>query len=1062
MSLSEMIKKAISPTSQKKEEGTPDASEASTVAENAESGTRKPVKAGDIKRMYGRPSSFVDKLPWYEFQTDSNTILLDDGRSVGAVLEIVPIATEGRSYRWLQDRRDKIQDALQDCFDELPTGPWIIQQYAYDDDNMEEYIRQLRAYPKDYCKDTAYTKEWLDIMEAHLRGICKEGGLFNDKEVLDAPWGGKIRRIKMVVYRRLPPKWKSYAGMTPEEELNDVISKLETSFKDAGIGIIRCDGKKFYDWMLDWFNPRPELTDGDKTRFRDIASYPDPQDIPAGDDLAESFFFGLPRSDADSQTWYFDGLPHRCIRVHKIRKVPKIGQVAGEVGATSPDGGSSGKASCMLDKMPPGTVMATTIIVTPQDEVQNHINRIQDKAKGESVDATMARKDCDIAKELMGNKEKLYRAMMCVYIRGEDLRDLRKKSNQVSTLLLTNQLSPVREEDESLGLDAYIYNLPMVYEPYMDRAYKATRPVWAQHLSNLSSVFGRHRGTNNPGQTMFNRGGEPISFDPFNGQDRKKNAHGLILGPTGAGKSATITSMSSQLMALLRPRLFIVEAGNSFGLLADYFASKGMTVNKVSLKPGSGVSLPPFADADKVLDQDEEELLGSRITSDQPTITEEMIQEQIPEKIYFKDENTYKTYSQLTPKERQEVRNKAALDVIANLLMDGESDDDDGDEQRDIMGEMEIIATLMITGGEEEEAKKLTRADRRMIRDAILNGAKKARAEGRRTMTEDVAAGFRMITENPEYPEHRQSRAFEMGESIRMFCDGFEGEVFNTDGAGWPDTDVTLVDLATFAREGYNAQLAIAYTSIMMRINNLAEKYQHSARPIVMLTDEGHIITTNPLLAPFVVKVVKMWRKLGAWWWVATQNMADFPNAAKKMLNMIEWWICLVMPQDEIEDIAKFKNISPEQKQLMLSAKKEPRKYTEGVILSENMEALFRNVPPSLFLSLAGTEKDEKTERADYMKKFGITEVEAAEYVGKMLDFYRGISPKPEDPKPTVKNANDHSSGQPRAFEVLRRLEALDARTADIEINEEMRDLLRAEVEGVAPQKHKKKQKEQA
>jgi hypothetical protein len=39
-----------------------------------------------------------------------------------------------------------------------------------------------------------------------------------------------------------------------------------------------------------------------------------------------------------------------------------------------------------------------------------------------------------------------------------------------------------------------------------------------------------------------------------------------------------------------------------------------------------------------------------------------------------------------------------------------------------------------------------------------------------------------------------------------------------------------------------------------------------------------------------------MWRKLGAWLWLFTQNLADFPDTAKKMLNMAEWWICLVMP----------------------------------------------------------------------------------------------------------------------------------------------------------------------
>jgi conjugative transfer ATPase len=967
---------------------------------------KKPLTTMDAHRLYGRPSSFVQKLPWVEFQKDSQTVLLDDGKSVGAVFDIVPIATEGRSYNWLQDRRDMIQDVLTDVFEEHPNSSWIIQQYTFDDDNMEEYIATLKAYPKHYCKDTLYTKEWLGIIERHLRGICKEGGLFEDKEVLDAPWGGKIRRVKMVVYRRLPNNWTSTLGMTPEEELNDTIQKLETSFKDVSIALVRNNGEMFYSWLLNWFNPRPELTNGDKQAFRKLAAYPDEDDMPYGDDFAESLFFSLPKSDAKKQTWEFDGLPHRCIRVHKLRRAPKIGQISGEVGSVTPDGASTGKASCMMDKMPPGTVMATTIIITPQDEVQTHINKIQDKSKGESVDATMARKDCDTAKELMGDKHMLYRAMMCVYIRGEDAKDLRRKSNQVSAMLLSNQLSPVREEDESLGLDAYIYNLPMVYEPSMDAAYKATRPVWSQHLANLSSVFGRARGTGNPGLTMYNRGGEPISFDPFNTLDRKKNAHGLILGPSGAGKSAMITTMSSQIMALLRPRLFIIEAGNSFGLLADYFMDKEITVNKVSLKPGSGVSLPPFADANKLLASKEEDLLGSRISSDADLITEQDLRLHIPDKIKIDD--VYKSYNELTDLERRQVRGKAAMDVIAEMMMYEESGDNDSDDQRDIMGEMEIIATLMITGGEEEEAKKMTRSDRRMIRDAILNGAKQAQAENRITMTADVADGFTIISKSDEYPKQRQERAFEIGESLKMFCDGFEGEIFNSEGETWPDTDVTIIDLGTFAREGYNAQLAIAYTSIMMRINNLAEKYQNDERPIVMLTDEGHIITTNPLLAPFVVKVVKMWRKLGAWWWVATQNMADFPSSAKKMLNMMEWWICLVMPQDEVEDIAKFKSLTPEQKLLMLSAKKEPKKYTEGVILSENMEVLFRNVPPSLFLSLAGTEKDEKTERAKYMKQFGISEVEAAEYVGKMIDFYRGIAEKPDEPKPRNNNSVEH------------------------------------------------------
>ncbi len=43
----------------------------------------------------------------------------------------------------------------------------------------------------------------------------------------------------------------------------------------------------------------------------------------------------------------------------------------------------------------------------------------------------------------------------------------------------------------------------------------------------------------------------------------------LVTGPTGSGKSATLNNILNQVTAIYRPRLFIVEAGNSFGLFGD-------------------------------------------------------------------------------------------------------------------------------------------------------------------------------------------------------------------------------------------------------------------------------------------------------------------------------------------------------------------------------------------------------------------------------------------------------------------------------------------------------------
>jgi hypothetical protein len=170
----------------------------------------------------------------------------------------------------------------------------------------------------------------------------------------------------------------------------------------------------------------------------------------------------------------------------------------------------------------------------------------------------------------------------------------------------------------------------------------------------------------------------------------------------------------------------------------------------------------------------------------------------------------------------------------------------------------------------------------------------------------------------------------------------------------------------------------VAVVGLLNHIHALVERCQFERRPTLVLIDEAHLITTNPLLAPYVVKITKMWRSFGAWLWLATQNMQDFPDASRRMLNMMEWWLCLAMPPEEVEQISRFRDLTAEERALLLAAGKEPGKYTEGVILSPVIKALFRNVPPALALALAQTEKDEKAGRADLMRQHGCTELEAA------------------------------------------------------------------------------------
>lgn len=901
----------------------------------------RPATQADIQQLYDVAPSFADLLPWVEYLPDSQSMLLEDGQSVAAFFELTPVGTEGREAEWLWQARDALENALQDSFDEHDDHPWVVQIYAQDEANWDSYLRTLNDYIQPRAQGSAFTDFYLKFFAHHLHAIAKPGGLFEDNTVSHLPWRGQLRRVRMVVYRRVPVT-ASRRGQSPEQALTIICDRLTGGLANAGVKTRRMAAADIHDWLLRWFNPCPSLlgdSADDRERFYALTRYPDETEpgeleLTSGD-FAQRLFFGQPRSDVEEGTWYFDSMPHRVIVLDRLRTPPQTGHITGE----THKGGDA--CNALFDQMPEDTVMCLTLVATPQDVLEAHLNHLSKKAVGETLASEQTRQDVQQARGLIGSAHKLYRGALAFYLRGRDQAELDARGLQLVNVMLNAGLQPVREEDEVAPLNSYLRWLPGVFDPAADKRQWHTQLMFAQHAANISAVWGRSRGTGHPGITQFNRGGEPITIDPLNRLDRQMNAHLFLFGPTGSGKSATLNNLLIQMTALYRPRLFIVEAGNSFGLLGDFAARLGLSVHWIKLAPGSGVSLAPFADARRLVDT--------------------------PEQVETLDADAL-----------DEDRQPSAAAV-------------EGEEQRDVLGELEITARLMITGGEEKEEARMTRADRSLIRQCIIDAANRCVPEQRTVLTRDVRDALRTRGGDTSLPETRRARLLEMADAMDIFCQGTDGEMFDRPGTPWPEADITIVDLATFAREGYGAQLAIAYISLINTVNNIAERDQFLGRPIINVTDEGHIITKNPLLSPYVVKITKMWRKLGAWYWLATQNIDDLPREAEPMLNMIEWWICLNMPPDEVEKIARFRELTAAQKALMLSARKESGKYTEGVILSRSTEILFRAVPPSLYLALAQTEPEEKAERFALMQKYGISELDAAFKIAEKIDQARGI-----------------------------------------------------------------------
>jgi len=141
---------------------------------------------------------------------------------------------------------------------------------------------------------------------------------------------------------------------------------------------------------------------------------------------------------------------------------------------------------------------------------------------------------------------------------------------------------------------------------------------------------------------------------------------------------------------------------------------------------------------------------------------------------------------------------------------------------------------------------------------------------------------------------------------------------------------------------------SFAFAGCVSEVLELAEKNQASDRPIYFIADENHLFTKVPLLASIETRIAKMGRKLGLWLWLATQNLKDFAEESRKMLSLLETWVCLALPPDELDQIEKFKTLTPEQRALFLSARKSKGQYTEGVLLSPKMQGLLANATGSL------------------------------------------------------------------------------------------------------------------
>lgn len=902
----------------------------------APSKTRR-VKKEDLRKQYETRPSFVDLLPWTEYLPETGQILLKDAVSRMAGFELEPIPTEGRSQSDLADVRASIGQLITECLPEHDNDPWVIQISMSAERNMNPAIAKVRSYVDDHAKGSQYTEHYLDRMESHINEVANPNGYFWDDAVTDSIWGAKTSSIRLVIYRRY---WKTTPDELASHELEDAVDKIKVALSGCGIKFRMLDGEAFYNWMFQWFNPAPAAFDGDASKALREVPYPGDENVPIGRDFAELLFLDEPVADREKGWWYFNGLPHTVIQAGKLRRAPKIGQLTGEI--------DRGTVYALTDKLPEGVSIMVTITVVPQQTIADMIAVVDERAMGDTAESRLVKDESAVVLEKQAKGDRLYPMEIAFFCRGKNERNLKRSINSVSGLLSAQGLVALMPDSDPIALDSYIKNIPGVYIPELDReSRRRARITFASQIAALAPLYGRSRGSGNPGIAMWNRSAEPYWIDPLNPDDRAKNAHMLVIGPTGAGKSATLNVLVDAMMAVHRPRVFIIEAGGSFDPLAEFSEAQGLTVNRIKINMKADVSIPPFADLWRAANESTDE-----------------------DKV------------------------KARDDTLQEINDDLEDHDDNEEEvRRDYLGEAVLTMRLMVSGGVAEENAKITTGIVGIFNKCLLRTAEIA-AERPPSVSKvikpsQIAEELRVMSREADYVERGQTLR-EYADSIDMFCSGLNGQLFNREGQSWPECDLTIVDVGMAAQEGRESTLAIAYISLMQTINDIAEREQNSERQMIVLTDEGHLITKNELLAPYVVKMTKMWRKLGAWYWLATQSLGDFTPTSMRMLSMMEFWIGICLEADDIEDVKRLRTISSEQANMLGQTRKSQGNYTEAVVLSSKFQSMFRIVPPPLALTLAMTEQHEKKRRAEIQKEHNLKNgAEASEFMAHELVLKR-------------------------------------------------------------------------
>ncbi len=903
-----------------------------------------PLSQTQYKQLFDSSPSFVDYFPIIDYDYNNQVYIFDDYINVAKIFEVKTRYMCAKSEQALDDFNTQVAQAL----NALPVDdnhPYVAQLFIRGEssqnigDLLEQKIdQQWRNHP--------LTQAIVDMTRKHSDLMTHDKGVFPDSRLASGKgWRVGEQKVYLAIYRKLSQKEWQKNKKTPITQLNHDITSFLTAMNTAGLGLKPLLPSALINWLAPLFGNEHIINETEFKKSREVASY----------DLGQHIFRHQPtyyegQESNERGIWLFGKKWSRYLTIGGIDSPPRSGALT--LGEQSNDGSEVRLGASVFERLPAGTMLTYTIVPQSDFMMKHEINQIlymsQDSASREAKYATEQAEE--VHDEMMRNKQKVFYAQIGMFLCADSLEELLDSTEICrSEIKSTACIDTIDPNFDLISQDSYIRALPCVYDFEHDRnAALRARKVYTAHLASLLPFFGNKSGGENPCYIMYTRTGEPFYMNPFHINDREKVSHEVFFGPSGSGKSATVCYMTLMSMAVNNPRQFIFDYGNSFKVLADFAEAHGKKVKRITLNADSDDVLAPFFETEKAL----EEAKKAKQISD----------------------GTYR----------------------AKEKSSSFSTDDEDDEERSYLAEMEFILRIMITGGKQGADDNLSTPDLSRIQEALVRGLKLSQEAGEpHARPIHMAEAMWMLSE-----EEMQRKGGikeiahsmrDMGDAIKLWTTGLRGMLFNRTATGFdPYYDLTVIEIGSLGKTGGDDMLAVAGLSAIYNITALAEKLQHSGRPIEVKIDEVHLWAKVPMLMNGLNVAAKVFRKLNTWLCTITQDVSDFVGDSSKILTNSEFWWLMKMSEKEIRQITTVLDLDKEVQHLIKFPKKEEKRFVEGVSISAKYpDTLIRYVPPSLILALAQTDGKEKQYRREVMEKNNCSELEAVYLIAEEIDAAR-------------------------------------------------------------------------